>query len=173
MSEQPTPSHNGPQPTDNGLRAFETVWRFLLEEGLNPRRVNDKYMYQVSFSGTDAQFSAFAVVRPDLEQFMFYALVPVRAQQIVYGAVAEYITRANYGLRIGNFEMDYGDGEVRFKASVDFEGTELQPQMVRTMVHAVFVTANHYLPGLMRVMYGGLTPAEAIREVESGINNKD
>ena len=40
--------------------------------------------------------------------------------------MAEFLTRANYGLRIGNFEMDFEDGEVRYKSSVDFEGIELR-----------------------------------------------
>jgi hypothetical protein len=168
MSDTPNPSEENfsPQLPENGLRAFETVWRFLEEDGLSPRRMGDKYMYHVSFTGRSAQFNCFAVVRPDLEQFMFYAVVPVKASPDVRPAVVEFITRANYGLRIGNFELDYSDGEIRFKTSLDFEGVELDPHLVQTMVHAVFVTVNHYLSGLMRVMYGGLTPAEAIIEVE-------
>jgi len=161
-----TNNRPSPEPTENGLRAFETVWRFLEEDGLKPTRVDDKYIYHVSFTGQVAQFNCFAVVRPDIEQFMFYAVYPIKADDPVRPSVVEFITRANYGLRIGNFEMDYGDGEVRFKVSVDFEGVELQPRMVQTMVHAVFITSNHYIPGLMRVMYGGLTPVEAILEVE-------
>ncbi len=30
----------------------------------------------------------------------------------------EFITRANYGLPSGNFEMNYDTGEVRFRTSV-------------------------------------------------------
>ncbi len=174
MSDNPTPSQPSPapQPSENGLRAFETVWRFLEEDGLSPRRLGHKYMYHVNFTGRSAQFNCFAVVRPDLEQFMFYAVVPVKAQPDVRPAMVEFITRANYGLRIGNFEMDYSDGEIRFKTSLDFEGVELDPRLVQTMVHAVFITVNHYLPGLMRVMYGGLTPVEAILEVEQDGNGK-
>src|SRR5215212_5325423 len=35
-------------------------------------------------------------------------------------AVALLLTRANYGIYLGNFEMDLDDGEIRFKVSVDF-----------------------------------------------------
>lgn len=34
-------------------------------------------------------------------------------------AVAEFITRANYGLPGGNFEMDWRDGELRYKVFLD------------------------------------------------------
>jgi len=35
--------------------------------------------------------------------------------------VNEFLTRANYGLNIGNFEMDFQDGEIRFKTAIDVE----------------------------------------------------
>ena len=36
--------------------------------------------------------------------------------------IAEFICRANYGLNLGNFELDMRDGEIRFKYSVDCDG---------------------------------------------------
>lgn len=44
-----------------------------------------------------------------------------REQQIAennHNKVAEYLTYANYGLVLGNFEFDLNDGEVRYKASL-------------------------------------------------------
>jgi len=41
------------------------------------------------------------------------------------GAVAEFINRANYGIIIGNFEMDFADGEIRYKTSIDVQGDKL------------------------------------------------
>jgi hypothetical protein len=84
----------------------------------------------------------------------------------MYAQVAEYITRANYGLRIGNFEMDYSDGEVRYKSSLDFEGEPLTPKLIKNAMYPAVHTMDLYLPGLLGVMYGNKTPAEAIREIE-------
>lgn len=36
---------------------------------------------------------------------------------------AEYLHRINYGLLLGNFEMDYDEGEVRFRTSLMAEGS--------------------------------------------------
>src|SRR5262249_17088927 len=82
--------------------------------------------------------------------------------------VAEFITRANYGLVIGNFEMDYADGEVRYKTSVDVEGGELTAKMVENVIRANVMTMDRYFPGLMGVLYGDRDPAEAIAETEEG-----
>jgi hypothetical protein len=48
--------------------------------------------------------------------------------------MAEYLTRANYGLILGNFAMDMADGEVHYKVSVDFEDGLLSPKMANNML---------------------------------------
>jgi hypothetical protein len=170
MSDEQNPStsdESTPEPSENSLRAFETVWRFLEEDGWHPTRVDDKYIYRMQFSGQNGQQNVYAIVRVDMEQLLLYAVAPVKAAEPVRGAVSEFLTRANYGLRIGNFEMDYSDGEVRYKSSLDFEHTELQSPMVRNALYPAVQTLDRYMPGLMRVMYGGLTPVEAILEIET------
>jgi hypothetical protein len=67
---------------------------------------------------------------------------------------------------IGNFEIDIEDGEVRYKTSVDLEGVEQVTHLLRNMVYANVLTMDKYFNGLMRILHGGLTPVEAIKEVE-------
>ena len=38
--------------------------------------------------------------------------------------ISQLLTKINYGLRIGNFEMDYDDGQIRYKTSVDYDGVK-------------------------------------------------
>ena len=82
-------------------------------------------------------------------------------------AAAEFIARANYGLRIGNFELDFNDGEIRYKSSLDFEGAELTPSLIRNTIYPAVQTLDRYLPGLMKVMYGAATSQDAIAEIEN------
>ena len=79
--------------------------------------------------------------------------------------------RANYGLHIGNFELDMGDGEVRFKTSIDTESTALSFELVRNVVYANVMQMDRYLPGLMAVLGGQATPADAIDQVENPPEN--
>ena len=46
---------------------------------------------------------------------VFLAVCPINATEDSRASVAEYLTRANYGLKSGNFEMDFKDGEIRYK----------------------------------------------------------
>jgi hypothetical protein len=150
----------------NGLRAFDAVGQFLKEDGWNPQRMEDQHVYRVGFSGKNGQLTCFAQVRVELEQFLFYAYAPIKAPEPQRAAVSEYLTRANYGMRIGNFEMDYNDGEVRYKSSLDFEDVTLLPELVRNAIYPAVRTMDDYLPGLLEIIYGGKEPEEAIAEIE-------
>ncbi len=68
--------------------------------------------------------------------------------------IADFINRANYGLPLGNFELDMNDGEINFKNSIDVAGGVLTNQMVETLVKFSIECVNHYLPGLKAVLEG-------------------
>jgi hypothetical protein len=92
-------------------------------------------IYRVGFSGGNGHLSCFTFVPQDLQQLIFYAVAATRAPEAARLRVAEFITRANYGLRIGNFELDFGDGEVRYKTSIDYSGTTLLPCLIRNVAY--------------------------------------
>jgi hypothetical protein len=168
---EPTPLDEGAgseglQEHINGWRAFATLSQFLHDDGWHPQQLDDKTIFRAYFAGEHGDVRCYAQIRVELQQFLFYVIAPVKAPEAMRPAVAEYITRANYGLRIGNFEMDYGDGEVRYKSSLDFEDEDLTPNLIRRAIYPAVHTLDFYLPGLLAVMYGNKTPQDAIATVE-------
>ena len=161
------PGHDPEASNPNGLAAFVTLGEFLQQDGWYPQRMEGRTIYRAFFSGKNGEFPCFAQIVVPLEQFVFYCVATVHAPEELRPSVAEYITRANYGLRIGNFELDYSDGEVRYKSSLDFEGVTLTPALIRNTIYPAVTTMDRYLPGLMKVIYGGRTPYEAIAEIET------
>ncbi len=155
-----------PEDHANGERAFAALTQFLKDDGWYPQQLDEKTIHRVYFAGKNGELRCYAQIRVDLEQFLFYVIAPVKTPEPMYAHVAEYITRANYGLRIGNFEMDYSDGEVRYKSSLDFEGQPLTPTLIKNAMYPAVHTMDLYLPGLLGLMYGNKTPAEAIRDIE-------
>jgi hypothetical protein len=83
-----------------------------------------------------------------------YSVLPSRIPEERRDAVALLLTRINYGLIVGNFELDLDDGEVRFKASGP-TGTPLPP-----LVATVLGQTDRWLPALEAVA-GGEDPASA------------
>ena len=151
----------------NGLLGLATLGQFLEEDGWYPQQLEDRNIYRMGFAGNNGDTTCYAQVLVDLEIFLFYVQWPVKVPEDARLAAAEYLTRANYGLRIGNFEMDFSDGEVRYKSSLDFEGATLTPDLIKHAIYPAVQTMDRYLPGLMAVMYGGKPAAEAIDEIES------
>lgn len=98
----------------------------------------------------------------------FFCALPFCAPEARRGAMAEAITRANYGLTLGNFEMDFRDGELRYRTSMDTANGELTRAMVACLYGANTGTVNRYLPALQMVAMSEANPALAIEAVEGG-----
>lgn len=80
-------------------------------------------------------------------------------------ALGDYLSRANYGLPLGNFEIDMNDGEVNFKNSLDITDGQLTPKMVQTLIVFSLECVNRYLPGIREVI-AGTDPKTAIEAVD-------
>ncbi len=165
-SSDRSPSQRPSKAHPNALAAYETLGQFLAGDGWHPQPIDGQHAYRTYYKGKHGELRCYAQIRVDLEQFLFYAVSTVKVPEEARPAVAEFITRANYGLRIGNFELDYSDGEVRYKSSLDFEGEPLAPNLIRNAIYPAVQTLDSYLPGLMKVAFGGRTPFEAIDEIE-------
>ena len=149
-------------------RILDAVAQFLEKDSWPYTLMNDQPIYRTGFEGNHGQFTCYAQEREQQEQFVFYSVFPVRAPENKLAVVAEFINRANYGMIIGNFEMDYSDGEIRYKTSVDVEGVDMEEALLRHLVYANVLTIDKYFPGLMRVLYADITAEDAINEVEGG-----
>ena len=79
---------------------------------------------------------------------------------------AEYLTRANWGMSLGSFDMDWSDGEVVYRVSTYAPGTTLTAEVVVRMVDAALWAVRTYADGLERTIVGE-APASVIAEVES------
>ena len=95
-----------------------------------------------------------------------YAMLPTHVREDKRDVVCRYITRANYGLRNGNLEMDLDDGEVRYKTY--FYATNRIPNQeeIERYVDISFLTLDRYAEGLMKILYADLDDKAAIQLVE-------
>jgi hypothetical protein len=116
-------------------------------------------------TGEAGNWMAYFVPREDDEQLLVYARLPVTVPPDRVPAVATYLTLANDGLAIGNFEMAMTEGQVRFKTSIDVGGADLSEPLIDHLFLANIVSADRYLPGLEAVV-AGTDPAEAVAAAE-------
>ena len=145
---------------------YDVVKAFLEEDDWPLIELAQLPAIKTGFEGQAARWDCYARPLDDDNQLLFYSLCPFTVPREKRPAVMEYTTRVNYGLRMGNFELNLDDGEVRFKTSLDCEGGELTSALVKQLIYANVLLMDQYLPGLLGIMYGDLGAREAIQQVE-------
>ena len=112
------------------------------------------------------------VVTVGSNDFTCYHILRIKASEDVRAAVAEYITRANYGLKLGNFEMDFRDGEIRYKAYDMTSEAEEAPdeEIIRRCIYVGGAMVSRYGDPLLKVMFGFADPDEAVAEAEADVD---
>lgn len=145
---------------------FDIVRRFFTDDEWYFLQMDNQPILQMSFQGKNGKWTCYAQVKEDQQIFFFYSVSPVNVPEEKRMAAAEFITRANYGLKIGNFELDFTDGELRYKTSIDVENDRLTTALVSNLVYANLWTMDRYLPGILSVVYGDVSPVEAVERVE-------
>lgn len=81
-------------------------------------------------------------------------------------AVAEAVTRINPKLATGHFELDFDDGEVSYRQTIDLDGALLTGRMVQCMVQGALWSCERYTGALLAVAFGGDEPVLAVAAVE-------
>ena len=140
--------------------------RFFEDDGWPFEQISDLPALHTGFSGENGKWTCYAHAREEVHQFVFYSLLPVNTPPDKLDAMAEFMTRANYGMIVGNFELNYEDGEVRYKTSIDIGDGDLSLLLVKQLVYPNVATMDLYLPGLMAVIYSNTSAADAIAKVE-------
>ena len=98
-----------------------------------------------------------------------YAACPVKAPRDRWTAVSEVIGRANYGLGCGNFEMSFEDGAIRYKNGIYARDERVSATMIGHLFHITNSTMDDYLPAIMAVLYGDMSPELAVGRVEEAL----
>lgn len=147
----------------------EAIRQFFQEDNWSFTESQVDTGLSLRFGGRNGQWNCYARVREEDGQFAFYSYAPVDIPEAKYPVTTEYITRANFGLHIGDFEFNFITGTVQFKTSIDVKGQEsgLTSTLIRHLVYTNVVTMDKYLPGLELVVMGKATPAQAIARTEA------
>jgi len=103
------------------------------------------------------------------DEYLVYAISPLGADEDdskMMANMAEFICRANYGLKMGNFELDFDDGEVRFKVHVLCEGITPTTEMIRRSIYCPASMFKRYGSGIVDIIFGAASGKEAVDKCE-------
>jgi hypothetical protein len=143
-----------------------TVRKFLTADDWNFSFDDEKGIFTFNLSvKTKMKKISYRVLIND-NGYSVYAASPLGADDCLH-EMAEFICRANYGLRNGNFELDFRDGEVRYKCYVNCDGQMPSTEIVKDSIYVPYFMMKRYGDGIISVIFGNQTAEDAIRTCEA------
>lgn len=131
------------------------VEALLKEEGFTVDRVtpivpahapeqDDTLTLRIFVKGKHAEWACMIRCFEQSARLLVYSLYPEQVEAALRNRISELICRINYGLILGNFEMDWEDGELRYKTSMDIESIEINRTVMRNLVYGNFHSFDMY-----------------------------
>jgi len=146
---------------------FEALANLCNQEGWDLTELVDGKEAMLEFKDEDnVVWSCFTYTRENQKQFVFYSIRSDDIPESTRLAVLEFITRINYGLTIGNFEMNLDKGTVRYKTSFDFDKTEPTEDLLAPLIYANISIMGNFLPVMDEVAEGKISAIEAYNMVK-------
>jgi hypothetical protein len=135
---------------------------FFAGEGWLRLENEEAQFFKLFYDGRHGQWECFAQADEPKEWGHFYSVYPVRVPEARRAAAAELLTRINWTVPFGSFDLDWSDGEVRFRTGLDFEGSEATLSLMRALVIPNLAMMERYWPALVAVVENGLEPVAAL-----------
>ena len=113
------------------------------------------FSFGVALSGKLRNVRFAINVRDD--DYIVYATSPVRPDHKddeMMAAMAELVCRMNFGIVNGNFELDFTDGELRYKSFVDCDGGLVPTREI--VKNSIIITASmldRYSPCILAILF--------------------
>ena len=148
--------------------AYERLIQHLDERDVGYLTNDERRSVCADFGCEVGTYRIIAVVDDDESLFQVFGYSPVRVPEGARSSIAETIARANYGLQVGSFEMDFDVGEIRFQAAQILMEGSLEEDVIDRLMGTTMSMLDMYLPAILSVIYGNELPKDAIRCAEAG-----
>lgn len=144
---------------------FQTlVEQFLNEEGLIYTVLKDGAILGFRMSAEKGIFHCY-VTFDEVEGYMLvHTLCGFNTPKEKYAEMAELLTRINFVIKIGNFELDFEDGEIRFRTSIRISAEEVSQEMIKHLILINILTMDKTFPILMELIYGTASPSDLLEK---------
>jgi hypothetical protein len=147
--------------------SFQALLHYIDSKNFNFTSFPEEKRVTLSMSGKNANYRFTARITNEDSYLQVTANYPFNVrEEKLRPSTAELITRANYCMPLGKFEMDMSDGEVRFSITHVIGEMGLDPEMIEKHVMTVYYTTDRYFPAFMQHIHAGYTPEDAIFHAE-------
>lgn len=141
------------------VESDETPWfgelKTLFEENNWPySEVLGLPVLVTDLSGPLGTWKFYAQVVGSQSVVLLFSVCPLRVPSDRRAEASLFLTHANHGLVAGNFELDFDDGEIRYKTVLQIHEDGIDPTTLRNAVRSNGLAMETYLPGIGAVITG-------------------
>ena len=121
----------------------------------------------VDLLGTAAVYTCRYFAAEESRTLVCTTRCPVLVPEAARDRAMQFITRANFGMFYGSFELDLDDGMLLFRTNCAVHDGALTTEMVKHMASAGAWSFDRYLPRLMQVVFGKRRVRDAVNEADA------
>lgn len=143
----------------------ENEWKYNFDEN------NNVFVSGINMGNVIGNIKMYILMEET--SYTVYMILNNIAEEKNYSEVSEFLHRANCGLKNGNFEIDYRDGEIRYKTFVNFANTDISKEVIEESLFIGATMIQQYGKGLLKVMLGEGNPEKCIEECEKGDRDEE
>lgn len=133
------------------INEYEDRCIFRLGVGLDEDIKISKISYVINVQEEDISIISSCTIKADIKNRI---------------RMAEFICRANYGLKDGNFEFDYDDGTIRYKSYIYDDKKRIDENQI---AHSIVVSTEMWIMygnGIVDVLGSNKKPKDIIAQIE-------
>ncbi|MDE5737309.1 MAG: YbjN domain-containing protein [Oscillospiraceae bacterium] len=148
----------------------DAITSFLNDDDWNFGFDDEKGVFKFSLSLKNKMKKIDYVISVREEEYSVYAVSPIGADEDderMMQNMSEFVCRANYGLRMGNFELDHRDGEIRYKVNICCDDMIPTRGMIARSIYCPATMFERYGPGIINVIFNDVEAKDAIEACEN------
>ena len=144
----------------------DAISQFLTQDGWKYQFLEQAgiFRFAVELEGQISKMSF--VLEVHETDYNVYGFIPISAKpgdKEMLLRISEFLHRANYGLRNGNFELDFQDSEIRYKTFVECDGlTAPTHEMICNSIYCVAVVFERYSKGIAKIIWADMDAKTAV-----------
>ena len=141
---------------------FEILEEFLRSEGWEPELVPGHRKLRMRYATGNGAFTIYCFIPTGTATLVVLGVPDFVVPPERRASAMELVVRMNWGMRVGCFELNLKDGEVRYKGTLDYYDCPLSPGLMRNLLNGCVTVMHDCLPVLSAFVNEGKSPTEAL-----------
>lgn len=133
-------------------------WGFEIDE--------DKGLLRSGIEGDNGEWKVVVSADEEDQVCLMLSILPQKCPENRRSACAELLSRINYALMVGCFEMDFESGRINFKTSYPFPSGQLDSDLLNRVVMFNINFMDKFMPAILSVIYAGTSPAKVLAALD-------